>query len=96
MSFLKKYVIGDFSLIVLFSIIFLFFIQTLSDLFERIWAFALLKAQPDENVLGLIVLLLPLSLLAFRKKVPNLALLITGEIIIISRLVEPFTAGIWI
>ncbi|MHA2255006.1 MAG: endonuclease/exonuclease/phosphatase family protein [Candidatus Heimdallarchaeaceae archaeon] len=96
MSFLKKYVIGDFSLIVLFSIIFLFFIQTLSDLFERIWAFALPKAGPDMNVLGLLVLLLPLSLLAFRKKVPDLALLITGEIIILARLVEPLMAGMWI
>ncbi|OLS31820.1 MAG: hypothetical protein HeimAB125_15150 [Candidatus Heimdallarchaeota archaeon AB_125] len=96
MSFLKKHVIGDFSQIVLFSIIFLFFIQTLSDLFERIWAFALPKAGPDMNVLGLLVLLLPLILLAFRKKVPDLALLISGEIIILARLVEPFMTGMWI
>ncbi len=96
MSFFKKYIIGDFSLITLFSVIFLFFIQTLSDLVERIYAFALLNLEPDENILGLLFLLSPLILLAFWKKIPDLALLITGELIIISRLCEPFASGMWI
>ncbi|MHA1198920.1 MAG: endonuclease/exonuclease/phosphatase family protein [Candidatus Heimdallarchaeaceae archaeon] len=96
MSFFKKYLVGDFSLIVLFSVIFLFFIQTLSDLVERIYAFALLNLEPDENILGLLFLLAPLILLAFWKKIPDLALLITGELIIISRLIEPLVAGMWI
>ncbi|MCE7743340.1 MAG: hypothetical protein GOP50_12890 [Candidatus Heimdallarchaeota archaeon] len=96
MSFIKKYLVGDFSLITLFSVIFLFFIQTLSDLMERIYAFALLNAEPDENILGLLFVLSPLILLAFWKKIPDLALLITGEIIIISRLIEPFVTGMWI
>ena len=96
MSFLKKYVIGDFSLIGLFAVIFLFFLQTLSDLVERIYAFALLNLEPDENILGLLFLLTPLILLAFWKKIPDLALLISGELIIVSRLIEPLVSGMWI
>ncbi len=96
MSNFKKYLVGDFSLIVLFSIIFLFFFQTLSDLVERIYAYALLNLEPDENILGLLFLLSPLVLLFFWKKIPDLALLISGELIIISRLVEPFVTGLWV
>ncbi len=96
MSFFKKYLVGDFSLIVLFSVIFLFFLQTLSDLFEIIYSYDLLILEPDENILGLLFLLSPLVLLAFWKKIPEIALLISGEIIIISRLIEPIVFGIWI
>ena len=96
MSFFRKYLVGDFSLIVLFSIIFLFFLQTLSDLVERIYAFALLNLEPDENILGILFLLAPLILLAFWKQIPDLTLLISGELIILSRFVEPLMSGMWI
>jgi hypothetical protein len=93
---LKKIIKENFSLIALFSILFLFFIQTLSDLVERIYAFALLNLEPDENILGLLFLLSPLVLLFFRKKFPNIALLVVGEIMIVSRLIEPLVKGPWI
>ncbi|MCK5141204.1 MAG: hypothetical protein KAQ70_03340, partial [Candidatus Heimdallarchaeota archaeon] len=56
----KKITNTDYSLIALFSILFLFFLQMLSTLVERIYAYALLNLEPDENILGLLFLLSPL------------------------------------
>ncbi|MBY9000029.1 MAG: endonuclease/exonuclease/phosphatase family protein [Candidatus Heimdallarchaeota archaeon] len=89
----KKVTNTDYSLITLFSIVFLFFLQMLSDLVERIYAYALLNLEPDENILGLLFLLAPLLLLIFWKKIPNLALLISGELLILARLIEPLVSG---
>ena len=82
----KELVRKNYSIIILFTILFLFFLQALSDIVERIYAFALLNLEPDENILGLLFFLLPLVLLFFRKKFPEIAMVIVGEIMIISRL----------
>lgn len=80
---------ADYSLIALFSILFLFFLQMLSGLVERIYAYALLNLEPDENILGLLFLLSPLVVLIFWKRAPNVVLLISGELMVIARLIEP-------
>ena len=85
----KKITSTDYSLIALFSILFLFFLQMLSVLVERIYAYALLNLEPDENILGLLFLLSPLLLLIFWKRAPNVVLLISGELMIVARLIEP-------
>ena len=94
----KDFVRKNYSIITLFSILFLFFFQALSDMVERIYAFALLNLEPDENILGLLFLLAPAILLFFRKKFPELAMLIVGETMIASRLIEPLVKrqGIYI
>ena len=94
----KDLVRKNYSIIILFSILFLFFLQALSDLVERIYAFALLNLEPDENILGLLFFLSPVVLLFFGKKFPEIAMLIVGEIMIISRLIEPLVTkqGIYI
>jgi len=89
MDTIKKILKEKYSIIILFAILFLFFFQTLSDLVERIYAYALLNLEPDENILGLVFLLTPLILLFFRKRIPNLMLLILGETMILARLLEP-------
>ena len=89
MNVVKEIFKEKYSLIILFSILFLFFLQTLSDLVERIYAYALLNLEPDENILGLVFLLTPLVLLFFRKQIPELMLLSLGEIMIVARLLEP-------
>ncbi|GAH40761.1 unnamed protein product, partial [marine sediment metagenome] len=61
----------------------------LSGLVERIYAYALLNSEPDENILGLLFLLSPLVVLIFWKRAPNVVLLISGELMIIARLIEP-------
>ena len=63
MDAIKKILRERYSVIILFSILFLFFFQTLSDMVERIYAYALLNLEPDENILGLVFLLTPLILL---------------------------------
>ncbi|MFW9852176.1 MAG: hypothetical protein ACFFDS_04505, partial [Candidatus Thorarchaeota archaeon] len=93
MDTIKKIFQERYSVIILFSILFLFFFQTLSDLVERIYAYALLQGEPDENILGLVFLLAPLILLFFRKQIPDLILLILGELMIVARLLEPLMIG---
>ncbi|MHA1406068.1 MAG: endonuclease/exonuclease/phosphatase family protein [Candidatus Heimdallarchaeaceae archaeon] len=70
----------------------------LSDLVERVYAFALLNLEPDENVLGLLFLFSPFLLLFLKKRNKNLFLLVTGELLIFSRLIEPLVQkqGIYI
>lgn len=89
MNALKRILKEKYSIIILFAILFLFFFQTLSDLVERIYAYALLNLEPDENILGLVFLLTPIALLFFRKQLSNLLLLILGETMILARLLEP-------
>ena len=84
-SLIKK----NHSELILFSVIFLFFIQSLSDLVETIYGFALRGLEPDINIVGLAFLLAPLILLFFRKKISDKSLFIIGTIMIIARLVEP-------
>ncbi len=60
MSKLKDLVQKFYSELILFAILFLFFFQTLSDLVETIYGFALLNLEPDENIAGLAFLLTPL------------------------------------
>jgi endonuclease/exonuclease/phosphatase family metal-dependent hydrolase len=60
MSKLKDIVQKFYSELILFAILFLFFFQTLSDLVETIYGFALLNLEPDENIAGLAFLLTPL------------------------------------
>jgi endonuclease/exonuclease/phosphatase family metal-dependent hydrolase len=98
MSKFKELARKNYSIIILFTILLLFFLQALSDLVERIYAFALLNLEPDENILGLLFFFSPLALLFFRKKLPELAMLIIGEIMIIARLIEPLVKkqGIYI
>jgi len=85
----KNLIKENYSEMILFSIIFLFFLQMLSNFVETIYAFALLNLEPDENILALLFFFSPLLLLFFKKAVPNLTLLISGETIITARVLEP-------
>ena len=86
----KNIIKKNHSELILFSIIFLFFLQTLSDLVETIYGFALRGLEPDINIVGLAFLFSPLLLLFFRKKISDRSLFVIGEIMIVSRLIEPF------
>ncbi|MCG3257902.1 MAG: hypothetical protein KAU62_17485, partial [Candidatus Heimdallarchaeota archaeon] len=78
-----------YSELIMFAILFLFFFQALSDLVETIYGFALLNLEPDENILGLVFLITPVVLLFFRKRLPDKTLVILGELMILSRLLDP-------
>ncbi len=89
----KNLIKNQYSELILFSIIFLFFIQMLSDLAERIYDYAILGLKPTLDILALVFLLSSIGLLFFRKSISNKTLFIVGEIFIVTRLIEPLLNG---
>lgn len=75
--------------VALSSIFFLFFFQLLSDFIESIYAFGLLGTSIPPELVSVLVLFTPLTLLFFRKRIPPPLLLILGELILLSRVLEP-------
>jgi endonuclease/exonuclease/phosphatase family metal-dependent hydrolase len=86
---IKSLIKKNYSELILFSIIFLFFMQMLSDLAERIFDYAILGLKPTLHILALVFLLSSIALLFFRKSISDKTLFIVGELIIITRLIEP-------
>jgi endonuclease/exonuclease/phosphatase family metal-dependent hydrolase len=74
---------------ILFSILFLFFLQALSDFIEAIYAFGLLVTAFTIEVASIVLFFTPLLLLFFRKTPSRSCLLGLSLIAIIARLVEP-------
>ncbi|TET74803.1 MAG: hypothetical protein E3J43_09325, partial [Candidatus Heimdallarchaeota archaeon] len=89
----KNLIKNNYSELILFSIIFLFFFQMLSDLGERIYNYALLGLEPTLHILALLFLFSSLALLFFRKAISDKILFIVGELIIVTRLIEPLLKG---
>ncbi len=75
--------------IILLSVCFLFFFQLITDLVSSIFALNLLTLSLNAYVVIIVFLLSPLVLLFF-KKTSKLFLVITGELMILSRLIETF------
>ncbi|RPJ28466.1 MAG: hypothetical protein EHM33_04365 [Chloroflexi bacterium] len=74
---------------ILFSLLFLFFLQSLSDFIEAIYAFGLLVTAFTIEVTAIILLFTPLLLLAFRKAPSRSFLLVLSFLAIAARLVAP-------
>ncbi len=74
---------------ILFSILFLFFLQSISDFIEAIYAFGLLVTAFTIEVTSIILLFTPLLLLAYRKVPSRLFLLWLASIAITGRVLEP-------
>ncbi|MCE7740166.1 MAG: hypothetical protein GPJ50_12390 [Candidatus Heimdallarchaeota archaeon] len=89
----KNLIKNNYSELILFSVIFLFFFQMLSDLGERIYNYALLGLEPTLHILALLFLFSSIALLFFRKAISDKILFIAGELIIVSRLIEPLLKG---
>jgi endonuclease/exonuclease/phosphatase family metal-dependent hydrolase len=75
--------------IFLFSILFLFFLQAISDFIEAIYAFGLLVTAFTIEVTAIILLFTPLLLLVFHKVPSRSFLLALSFIAITGRLLEP-------
>ncbi|MBN1329865.1 MAG: endonuclease/exonuclease/phosphatase family protein [Candidatus Heimdallarchaeota archaeon] len=84
---LKSFLEKSYSEIILLSIIFLFFFQLIADLVGVVFALNLLTTSLTAYALLILFLFSPLVLLFF-KKTSNLFLVIVGEVLIVSRLVE--------
>jgi endonuclease/exonuclease/phosphatase family metal-dependent hydrolase len=90
---IKNLISKYYSELIMFSIIFLFFLQMLSDLAERIYNYAILGLEPTLHILALLFLLSPVCLFFFKKPISDMTLFIAGELIIITRLIEPLLKG---
>ena len=74
---------------ILFSILFLFFLQSLSDFIEAIYAFGLLVTAFTIEIASIILLFTPLLLLVFRKAPSRSFLLGLALLQSLARLLEP-------
>src|SRR6266540_3722452 len=74
---------------ILFSILFLFFLQSLSDFIEAIYAFGLLVTAFTIEVASIFLLFTPLLLLALRKAPARSFLLGLSFVALLGRLLEP-------
>lgn len=88
----KKYIKHMNSELALISIMFLFFFELISDFLESIYALNLIAVELNENILAVLFLLTPIILLMpiFKKGFPDKILLLLGEIIVITRILQPF------
>lgn len=74
---------------ILFGILFLFFLQSLSDFIEAIYAFGLLVTAFTIQIASIILLFTPLLLIFFRKGLSRPWMLILAYAAIFGRLAEP-------
>ena len=74
-----------FKLVLAFSILFLFLIQTAGMLVESIYILALLKTSLDEKVLGILFFFSPVLLLLFGKRAPTWFTWLAFALLLIGR-----------
>ena len=86
---LKYYLKQNYSELVLISIIFLFFLQLISDFIETIYALCLLTLSLNENILSILFFFSPLIIFFFRKGISDKILVILGEFMVLCRVLEP-------
>ncbi len=71
-----------------YAILFLFFFQLVADFIEAIYAFGLLGTSVPVEMVSLVVFFSPLVLFVFRKQFPGWGLLLLGQGVLASRVVE--------
>lgn len=74
---------------ILLGLVFLFFLELLPDYINAIYNLNLLTTSINENIIGVVFFLAPILLLAFRKKVPRVFFLLSGEGLVVCRIIGP-------
>jgi len=84
--------------ITLFSILFLFFFQLISEFVEAIYAFGLMGTSIPPEIVSVLFLFTPLLLFLFRKRIPVEILWLFGGLVLASRQIAPLldTRGVMI
>ncbi|MFX1505675.1 MAG: endonuclease/exonuclease/phosphatase family protein [Promethearchaeota archaeon] len=88
---LKNQLERYYSELVLISILFLFFLELISDFVEAIYALCLLTMSLNENILSILLFFSPLILFLFRREISTKILVIIGELMILCRVIAPLT-----
>ncbi|MFX1517978.1 MAG: hypothetical protein ACFFC6_16880, partial [Promethearchaeota archaeon] len=86
---LKKYLNQYYSEVLLLSIIFLFFLELVSDFIETIYTLCLLTQSLNENVLSVLFFFSPLILFLFKKEISDKVLVIVSGLMIVCRVLTP-------
>ncbi len=76
------------SLILLYGVFFLVFLQLVSDFIETIYAFGLLRTSLTAEIASVVLLFAPLVLLFARRGCSKIALALLGGVVLVARLVE--------
>jgi endonuclease/exonuclease/phosphatase family metal-dependent hydrolase len=71
-----------------YSILFLFFFQLITDFIAGIYAFGLMGTEPPPEIAALVLLLSPFLLLFFKRGLPVKALIVLGELVLLCRGLE--------
>jgi endonuclease/exonuclease/phosphatase family metal-dependent hydrolase len=74
--------------IIVFAILFLFFLQQLTDLVAGIYSFGLMNPELPPEIALMVLFLTPFLLLLFKRGVPTTVLIILGEVVLLGRAVE--------
>jgi len=74
----------------LYTVIFLFFFQLVADFVEAIYAFGLLGTGIPNEIISVALFLSPLLLLIFGKPLGSRGLVLLGEMVLLSRVIETF------
>jgi len=90
MEIYNKYFSKYYSEIALFGILFFFFFEQITKLVESIYLLNLIVTDINENIAAILFLLTPIILLFFKKGFSKKAMVVLGEIMIISRVLQPF------
>jgi endonuclease/exonuclease/phosphatase family metal-dependent hydrolase len=69
---------------------FFFFFEQITKLVESIYLLNLIHTEVNENIAAILFLFTPLLLLFFKKGLSKKAMIVLGEIIIITRVLQPF------
>jgi endonuclease/exonuclease/phosphatase family metal-dependent hydrolase len=70
--------------------LFFFFFEQITKLVESIYLLNLIHTEINENIAAILFLLTPLLLLFFKKGLSKKTMIVLGEIIIITRVLQPF------
>jgi len=89
MTAISKVTKKVYSELVFISILFLLFIQLFSDFIESTYLLVLMTLSINQNLLVLLFLFSPITLLLFKKNIPSKLLPILGVIMVGCRVLEP-------
>ncbi len=79
---------GELLAVILYGILFLFFLQLLTDFVAAVYAFGLLGTSIPPEIVSVLFLFSPVVLIGLRRGLAGKQLILVGELFILSRVVE--------
>ena len=83
------------SAVLVYAVLFLFFLQLLTDFVAGIYAYGLLQVKLPVEMVALVLFLAPFLLLFFRRGLSTTALIVLGQLVLLCRVVEVWLPLRW-